>query len=127
MGQGLGLAVPINTATRRIIAELIAQGRVRRAYIGIVGGPRPLPPRVALQVERERGIEVVEVVPDSPAARAGIRAEDLLLDVDGVPVAGMEDLQNVMQSDAIGRALAFTLFRDGSVATVSVTPVELRG
>src|SRR3954453_17013050 len=76
-GIGLGLAVPINEATRRIVAELMGEGRVRRAYIGIAGGPRPLPPRLAAELGRSQGIEVVEVVEDSPAAGAGLRAEDL--------------------------------------------------
>ena len=73
-GIGLGLAVPINDATRKIISALMKEGRVRRAYIGIVGGSRPLPPRIASRLDREKGIEVVEVVSGSPAARAGLRA-----------------------------------------------------
>ncbi|MCA1830971.1 MAG: S1C family serine protease [Actinomycetota bacterium] len=126
MGQGLGLAVPVNATTRRIIAALISDGRVRRAFLGIAGGPRPLPPRVAQQVARDRGIEVVEVTPGSPAARAGIRAEDLVLSIDGVAVPAMEDLQTLMQSDAIGRPLEVAVFRDGRVMTLTVVPVELR-
>src|SRR5260221_2563019 len=77
MGQGLGLAVPINEATRRIVASLIADGRVRRAYLGIAGGPRPLSPRLATQTGRDRCIEVVEVVSRSPAARAGLPSQEL--------------------------------------------------
>src|SRR5436309_3975383 len=61
-GVGLGLAVPVNAATRAIIATLMADGRVRRAYLGIAGGSRPLPPRVASRLRRERGVEVIEVV-----------------------------------------------------------------
>src|ERR671918_1175304 len=113
VGQGLGLAVPINEATRRIIASLMSEGRVRRAYLGIVGGPRPLPPRVARTTERERGIEVVEVVAASPAQQAGIRPEDLILEINDVAVADMNDLQRVMDSTTIGRALKGTLYRDG--------------
>src|SRR5204863_3271893 len=75
-GIGLGLAVPINDTTRRIVSALMSEGRVRRAYIGIVGGARPLPPRFASELGRHAGIEVVEVVGGSPAARAGLRAED---------------------------------------------------
>lgn len=113
MGQGLGLAVPINTATRRIIASLMQEGRVRRAYLGIVGGPRPLPPRIARELERDRGIEIVDVVAGSPASRAGFRAEDLIIDINGVPVRGMDDLQRLMDGDAIGRDLKFSIYRDG--------------
>ena len=125
MGQGLGLAVPINDATRRIVATLMTDGLVRRAYLGIAGGPRPLPPRVATEVGRQRGIEIVEIVPGSPAARAGIRSEDLIVEVDGVPVSGMDDLQRLMDGSAIGRRMPVRVFRNGRTLTVDVTPVEL--
>src|SRR5436189_1375159 len=92
-GVGLGLAVPINATTRRVVSALMRDGRVRRAWIGIAGGARPLPPRVAALVGRDRAVEVVEVVAESPAARAGLRAEDLIVAVDGVPVRGVDDLQ----------------------------------
>ncbi|MET1010603.1 MAG: trypsin-like peptidase domain-containing protein, partial [Gaiellaceae bacterium] len=72
-GVGLGLAVPINATTRGIVAALMRDGRVRRAWIGIAGGTRPLPPAVANQLDRERGLEVVEVIAGSPADQAGVR------------------------------------------------------
>src|SRR6476469_7532091 len=89
-GVGLGLAVPINDPTRRIISSLMNEGRVRRAYIGIVGGSRPLPPRIATSLDREKGIEVVEVVAGSPASHAGLRAEDLIVAVNGSAVQGVD-------------------------------------
>jgi len=125
MGQGLGLAVPINPATRRIVAALISEGRVRRAYVGIAGGPRPLPPRLAEELGRLRGVEIVEVVPGSPASRAGVRAEDLLVEVQGQAVQGMDDLQRLMDSNAIGRHLVLRIHRSGRTFTTSVTPLEL--
>jgi serine protease Do len=125
IGQGLGLAVPINSTTRRIVAALMAEGRFRRAYIGIAGGPRPLPPRVAREVDRDSGVEIVEVVEASPAARAGIRPEDLILDVDGVPMRGVDDLQRLMVGEAIGRKAAVRLYRDGRILTLEITPIEL--
>jgi len=125
MGQGLGLAVPINQATRRIVAALITEGRVRRAYVGIAGGPRPLPPRLAEELGRYRGVEIVEVVPGSPASHAGIRAEDLLVEVEGQPVQGMDDLQRLMDSNAIGHHLTLRLYRGGRTIDVTVTPLEL--
>jgi len=85
-GVGLGLAVPINTATRRIVAALMTEGRFRRAYLGIAGGPRPLPPRLARQLRQESGVEVVEVVEGGPAAQAGLRAEDLIVAMDGARI-----------------------------------------
>ena len=126
VGQGLGLAVPVNATTRRILASLMAEGRVRRAYLGIAGGPRPLPPRLARETGRERGVEVVQVVDGSPAARAGMRTEDLILEIDGSPVDGMDDLQRLMDAPSIGRTLPVRVHRGGRVFTLDVTPVELR-
>jgi S1-C subfamily serine protease len=126
-GIGLGLAVPVDSTTRRIISSLMSEGRFRRAYLGIAGGPRPLPPRVAREVSREAGVEVVEIVAGSPAAKAGLRPEDLILDVDGEPVASARDLQRLMAGETIGREIAIRVFREGRVQTLRATPVELRG
>jgi S1-C subfamily serine protease len=126
-GVGLGLAVPINATTRQIIAALMSEGRFRRAYLGIAGGPRPLPPRVANEVGREAGVEVVEVVEGSPAARAGLRGEDLILDLNGEPVADARDLQRMMVADTIGREVTIRVFRDGQVVTLRAVPAELQG
>jgi S1-C subfamily serine protease len=124
-GVGLGLAVPINTATRAIVAALMREGRFRRAYVGVAGGPRPLPPRVAARLGRSAGVEVVEVVADSPAARAGLRAEDLVVAVGGEPIERAVDLQQLMVGELIGTAVEFTIVRDGTLLTVPVVPAEL--
>jgi len=126
IGQGIGLAVPINATTRRIVAGLMTEGVFRRAYLGIAGGTRPLPPRLVRELDRESGVEIVQVVEGSPAARAGIRPEDLLVEVDGEPVKGMDDLQRIMVSEAIGRRITMRLFRNGQTFQVDVEPVELR-
>jgi S1-C subfamily serine protease len=126
-GVGLGLAVPFNQATRRIIAALMREGRFRRAYIGIAGGRRPLPPRVARTVDRTAAVEVVEVVPGSPAARAGFRHEDLIIDVGGSPVVDANDLQRLMVTEAIGQPLSVRAFRGGELLELTVVPEELRG
>ena len=126
-GIGLGLAVPINETTRRIIGELMSDGRVRRAYIGIAGGSRPLPPRIAAQLERHLAIEVVEVVERSPAAQAGLRPEDLILEVDGRPMADVGDLQSLMTAERIGKPLAVNVARGDRRLTVEIVPVELDG
>jgi S1-C subfamily serine protease len=125
-GIGLGLAVPVNSTTRKIVAALMSEGRFRRAYLGIAGGPRPLPPRVSRQVGRDAGVEIVEVVEGSPAALAGLRPEDLILDVDGEPVSSARDLQRLMVGEAIGKPVAIRVFRDGGVETITATPIELR-
>jgi S1-C subfamily serine protease len=124
-GIGLGLAVPINETTRRIVSELMSEGRVRRAYIGIVGGSRPLPPRLAKELDRGQGIEVVEVVEGSPAARAGLRPEDLIVEVDGVALSDVGDLQRLMVGERIDRSLATRVYRDGSTRELNLVPEEL--
>jgi serine protease Do len=124
-GIGLGLAVPINDATRRIVGALMRDGRFRRAYIGIAGGPRPLPPRVATELGRRTGVEVVGVEEDSPAAQAGLRPEDLVVALGGVPVSGVGDLQRLMAEELIGTAVDVVVVREGRVLTLSLTPDEL--
>lgn len=124
-GVGLGLAVPINEATRKIISALIKEGRVRRAYIGIVGGSRPLPPRISSSLGRDKGIEVVEVVSGSPAARAGLRAEDLIVAVDGEPMGDVGDLQRLMVAERIGQGIEVDVVRDGTLLKVDLIPREL--
>jgi S1-C subfamily serine protease len=124
-GVGLGLAVPINSATRRILGALMSDGKVRRAYLGIAGGSRPVPPRLAAEVGREICVEIVQVVEGSPAARAGLRPEDLVVAVDGSPVRGADDLQRLMVGELIGKTVTVTIFRDGTLRPVEVVPVEL--
>jgi S1-C subfamily serine protease len=124
-GVGLGLAVPIDAATRQIIAALMHDGRVRRAYLGIAGQSRSLPPRVARALERRSGIGVQEVVPGSPADQTGIRSGDLILDVDDVPVADAGDLARLMTADRIERAIALRILRLGEVMRLWAIPVEL--
>jgi S1-C subfamily serine protease len=124
-GVGLGLAVPINAGTRRIIGALMSEGRVRRAYLGVAGGTRPLPPRVAERVGRRSGAEIVEVVPGSPADHAGFRPEDLILELDDTPIEGVDDIQRLMTADLIGRSVTVLIVRDGQSLSLALVPVEL--
>ena len=124
-GVGLGLAVPINAATRKIIGALMSEGRVRRAYLGIAGGPRPLPPRARKLFERRVGVEVVEVVSGSPADRAGVREGDLIVEVDSRAVESAADLQQMMVAEVIGTELTAKIWRTGSELELRIVPVEL--
>ena len=124
-GVGLGLAVPINAATRQIIGALMRDGRVRRAYVGIAGGPRPLPPHARVRLERQSGVEVVEVASGSPAERAGLRAEDLIVELGGQPIERVDDVQRLMNYDAIGRTLQACVLRGDRFLDLELAPVEL--
>jgi S1-C subfamily serine protease len=117
--------VPINDTTRRIIAALMSDGRVRRAYLGLVMSPAPVPPRVAEQTGQRTAVLLADVVAGSPADRAGLRAGDVLLTVAGRPVASATELQGTMFADAIGRPLALTVLRNGALVDVIAEPVEL--
>jgi len=124
-GFGLGLAVPINTNTRHIISELMSSGRVRRAWLGVAGAPAPLPPQLAERLGQKRGLRLVEVVPGSPAAQAGLFLGDVLLTAGGRPVQGVQDVQRLMLGPAIGTRLAITVLRRGALVDVVAVPAPL--
>jgi len=126
-GIGLGLAVPINDATRLIVSALMTDGRVRRALLGVAVGPRPLPPRVAARLGRRDGLEVIEVIEDGPAARAGLHPEDLIVGLDDTPLGAADDLQRLMTAERIGRPVELQIVRAGTVQALSVVPAELEG
>jgi S1-C subfamily serine protease len=124
-GVGLGLAVPVNATTRRIISALMQHGRVRRAYLGIVSVPAPLPAALQERFDRRSGLRVAEVVADGPAARAGLRTGDLLISAGGQPVQKAQDLQRLMFGEAIGQPLSITVMRNGALVDVIAEPSEL--
>ncbi len=126
-GVGLGLAVPINAATRKIVGALMTAGRVRRAYLGVAGGPRPLPPRARRATGRKRGVEVIETVQGAPAERAGVRPGDIVFELDGQLIEDASDLQRLMVEELIGRPAAARVWRDGGEVALEVVPVELDG
>jgi S1-C subfamily serine protease len=124
-GMGLGLAVPMNGTTEAILSALMRSGRVRRAYLGIAGGNRALPPAAALKVGRKAGVEVQEVVSGSPAAGAALRSGDIIVSVAGTAVAKAGDLQRLMVEARIGSKVALDILRGDHLITVDVVPVEL--
>jgi serine protease Do len=124
-GFGLGLAVPINPTTRRIIDTLLVEGRVRRAYLGVVGVPAPLPDDVAARTGQRAGLRVIEVVPDGPAARAGLRKGDLVLTVAREQVHDAQGIQRQLFAEVIGTDLAVTVLRNGAMVDVYARPTEL--
>jgi S1-C subfamily serine protease len=124
-GVGLGLAVPINDATRKVIGGLMSDGRVRRAYLGVAGGPRPLPARARRERDQATGVEVIEITPGSPAEVAGLRAEDLIVELAGTPVNGVEDIQRVMVADLIDVSVEVVVLRSGELRRLKLVPREL--
>jgi S1-C subfamily serine protease len=124
-GFGLGLAVPVNATTRRIISTLMREGRVRRAYLGLVSTPAPLPAALAARTSQRLGLRVIDVVRGAPADRAGLKAGDLVLSAGRAPVASAQSLQRLLFADAIGAPLPLTVLRNGAMVDVIAVPTEL--
>jgi S1-C subfamily serine protease len=116
----------VNATTRRIVSALMHDGRVRRAYLGVVVTPAPVPPVFRPKLGgRSTGLRVASVVAGGPADRAGLRSGDLLLTVGGREVAVAQDLQRLMFAEAIGRPLPVTVMRNGALVDVIAEPAEL--
>jgi S1-C subfamily serine protease len=124
-GIGVGLAVPINSTTRSIISELISNGRVRRAWLGVAGAPAPLPPQMAERLKQRRGLRLLEVVPGSPAAQSGLFLGDIIVSAGGKAVQGVQDVQRLMLGSAIGARLPITVLRRGAFVDVIAVPAPL--
>jgi S1-C subfamily serine protease len=124
-GVGLGLAVPVNATTNRIIYQLMHDGRVRRAYLGLVSSPAPLPPAWAERTGQRTGLRVVEVVESSPAAMADLHRGDMVLAVNGIPLGNAGSLQRLLLDDAIGSRVEITVIRNGALVDVVAEPTEL--
>ena len=124
-GVGLGLAVPVNDSTHRIIAALMSTGRVRRAWLGIAGAHIPVAPAVAAKLGTANGLQIASVVSGSPAAEAGLRRGDVVVKVDGHSVVTATAIQKLMVEDAIARRIEMTVWRNGALVDVFVVPREL--
>ncbi|HEY7969281.1 MAG TPA: trypsin-like peptidase domain-containing protein [Candidatus Limnocylindrales bacterium] len=125
-GIGLGLAVPIDAGTRLILSALVHDGKVRRAYLGVVGGTRRLAPRLAERLGRRTGLEVVQLLDGSPAAAAGMRAGDVIVSIGDRGIAGVGDLQRALVGELVDRPVRVAIERDGALVEVDVRPVELQ-
>ncbi|HKY52135.1 MAG TPA: trypsin-like peptidase domain-containing protein [Candidatus Limnocylindria bacterium] len=127
MAQGIAFAIPAATA-RMVTTALIREGRVRRAYLGISGAATPIGRGLvnALGLGVESGIRVLEVTPDSPAKRAGIRAGDILIALDGAGLASLSDLQRALSAERVGAQTLLTAVRRGERIVLTITPEEAR-
>jgi S1-C subfamily serine protease len=124
-GIGLGLAVPINANTHRIIYALIHDGRVQRAYLGLVSTPARLTPDQAERYGQRVALRIVQVVERSPSAQSGLLAGDLVLAIDGAPLGDAQSLQKHLFADAIGQRMEVTVIRSGALVDAVVVPTEL--
>ena len=124
MSPSVSGALAVNPTTRQIVATLMANGQVRRAYLGLAGSPVPLPPNLASQRGQRNGLRVAQVVQGGPAAEAGLREGDLLLSADGRDDSA-QTLQRLMLADAIGRPLSLTILRNDTPIDLIVVPAEL--
>ena len=124
-GVGVGLAVPINSTTREIIAALMTTGRVRRAWLGIAGVQVPLPPELAARIGSPTGLQVAGVSDGSPAAEAGLRRGDIVVELDKQRVVTTTAVQRLMVENAIDRRIEITVWRNGALVDVVLQPREL--
>ena len=117
--QGIGFAVPVSAAFRRVVFALVTEGRVRRAFLGVMVQNRQA------RSGSPGGAQVESVSPNSPAEIAGVRAGDIIIGFDDRPVRSMDDLLNVLDGQAIGRDARLRVRRGGSEQTLQVRPREM--
>ena len=125
--QGICFAVAANTASF-VLGELVRHGRVRRAFIGIAAQQTAIPPlrRRAAGLAQDRAVMIGTVEPDSAAALAGLRPGDIIVALDGVTIAGADDLVRALTGDKIGHSVAFDVLRGTERLTVAAVPRERR-
>ncbi len=123
--QGICFAVASNTA-QFVLSELIQHGRVRRGFIGVSGQTAPVPRRHARNagIDNVAGAMITALEPNGPAALAGLMTLDIIVQADGEPVTGVDDLIRLLNSERIGRRLAIDVLRRGSLRTFEVMPLE---
>jgi S1-C subfamily serine protease len=125
--QGICFAIPVNTATY-VVARLIRDGRIRRAFIGIAGMIAPLPRRLARAhaLAIESAILVQGVEKESPAESAGLQERDAIVAFDGRPVSDVDDLHRLLTEEWIGRRATLTIIRGAELKSVEIVPTDRR-
>jgi serine protease Do len=116
--QGIGFAVPVSGAFRRVVFSLVTEGRVRRARLGVVVATQPARGGVG------GGAGVREVTPNSPALRSGVRAGDVIVGLGEHPVRSNSDLLALLDESTIGRDMELKVLRKGKELTLNVRPRE---
>jgi S1-C subfamily serine protease len=118
-----GFAVPINTA-KRIIPDLMREGRVVRGYLGFAGQTVPFPKAAAARygLSIPAGVQIVQIVPDGPAQKAGLRAGDVMLSVDGKDAPSVDAIHRILDGNSIGREATLRVLRRGEVIEAHITP-----
>jgi S1-C subfamily serine protease len=125
--QGLCFAIGINTA-KFVAARLLREGRIRRSYIGVEAQTVPLLRRVVrfYDLSRETGVIVASVASGSPAQKAGLREGDMIVAMDGKPVAGVDDLHRLLTDARVGAVSSLTVLRHTEKLDLKVVPEEMR-
>jgi len=117
--QGIGFAIPVNLA-KWVTGQLIDKGTVERAFIGVQMGPLDRRMADKLGVRDRRGVLVSDVVPQSPAAAAGVQPLDVITGFDGRDIEGPRDLQQVVERSEIGQQHSLRVLRDGKPLTLEI-------
>lgn len=125
LAQGIGFAIPANTA-RWVIAQLLAHGRVRRGYFGISARQRPLARRLSrsLGLEADQAVEVITVDPSGPAARAGLHAGDLIIAMNARPVTSVDALHRMLSEWPLAGQVTLAVVRGDVRLELEVEPIE---
>jgi S1-C subfamily serine protease len=127
--QGICFAIPVNTV-RWVVTDLIREGKVTRGFLGISGQSIPLPVRIIrfFDMTQKTAVQVIQVVPNSPAHVAGLREGDIIIDLDSNPVEGVNDIHRLLSKTAIGKKMDITILRDwNNRLPKTVVPVESPG
>ncbi|SFL90411.1 S1C family serine protease [Variovorax sp. OV329] len=126
--QAICFAVAVNSA-QWVLTQLFTHGRVRRAFIGLSGSTVPLSRRAArvLALEAQDScVRVSDVQPNSPAATAGLKSDDMIVGIDGAPARTVDDLHRLLDESRIGKLCVLRIVRGGQALYLHVTPLEAR-